>query len=173
MTVHRFTDLPEVPARGRLIVSEGVIPPTRAALQASSTNSGPDEGLVLWLGRNIENTSLVLACAAPRTTHDWGRVHVDETAVGTAASAARAHGLGVIAQVHSHPGRDTRHSDGDDQLVLLPYESMFSLVIADYGLGSVHPTEGAGLHQFQDGRWIKVANHDAFIVVPHLLGGGL
>lgn len=173
MSVHRLTELPELPARGRLIVSEGVIPPTRAAIQASSTDSRPDEGLVLWLGRNIEDTSLVLACAAPRTTHDWGRVHVDETAVGTAASAARAHGLGVIAQVHSHPGKDTRHSDGDDQLVLLPYESMFSLVIADYGLGSIHPTEGAGLHQFQDGRWIKVANHDAFVVVPHLLGGGL
>lgn len=43
----------------------------------------------------------------------------------------------------------------------------------DAGLGSVHPTEGAGLHQFHDGRWIKVANHDAFVVVPHLLGGGL
>lgn len=94
MSVHRLTELPELPARGRLIVSEGVISPTRAAIQASSTDSRPDEGLVLWLGRNIEDTSLVLACAAPRTTHDWGRVHVGEAAVGTVASAARAHGLG-------------------------------------------------------------------------------
>lgn len=171
MTVHRLTELPEAPARGRLIVSEGVIAPTRAALQASSTDSRPDEGLVLWLGRNIEDTSLVLACVAPRSSHDWGRVHIDETAVGTAASAARAHGLGVIAQVHSHPGWDTRHSDGDDQLVLMPYESMFSLVVADYGLGSVHPAEGAGLHQFQDGHWVKVSNDEAFILVPHLLTG--
>lgn len=172
MAVHRYTELPEVPARGRLLVSEGVVGPTRAALQASSTDSRPDEGLVLWLGRNIEDTSVVLACAAPRTSHDWGRVHIDEAAVGAAASAARAHGLGVIAQVHSHPGRDTRHSDGDDRLVLLPYESMFSVVVADYGMGSVDPADGAGLHQFQDGRWIKVSNHEAFIVVPHFLGGG-
>lgn len=172
MTVHRLTPLPELPARGRLIVSEGVGAPTRAALQASSSRGRPDEGLVLWLGRNIDDTSVVLACTAPRTSHDWGRVQIDELAVGAAASAARAHGLGVIAQVHSHPGGDTRHSDGDDQLVLMPYESMFSLVIADYGAGSIHPAEGAGLHQYQDGRWIKVSDPASFVVVPHLLGSG-
>jgi proteasome lid subunit RPN8/RPN11 len=171
MTVHRFTPLPKVPARGRLIVSEGVIAPTRAALQSSATNGRPDEGLVLWLGRNIDDTSVVLACAAPRTSHDRGRVQIDEDAVGAAASAARAHGLGVIAQVHSHPGWDTRHSDGDDQMVLMPYESMFSLVIADYGLGSMHPADGAGQHQFQDGRWIQVSNPESLMVVPHFLGG--
>jgi len=172
MTVHRFTPLPEAPARGRLIVSEGVIAPTRAALQASSTDGRPDEGLVLWLGRNIDDTSLVLACAAPRTSHNRGRVEIDEDAVSAAASAAREHGLGVIAQVHSHPGWDTRHSDGDDQMVLMPYESMFSLVVAEHGLGSIHPAEGAGLHQFQDGRWIKVSNPESLVVVPNLLGGG-
>lgn len=120
MTVHRFTPLPEVPARGRLIISEGVIAPTRAVLQASSTDGRPDEGMALWLGRNIADTSVVLAVAAPRTSHNSGRVRIDEDAVGTAASAARAHGLGVIAQVHSHPGWDTRHSDGDDQMVSCP-----------------------------------------------------
>lgn len=171
MTVHRKTPLPARPARGRLLVSEGVLVPTRAALLASSTDGEADEGLVLWLGRNDGDTSIVLGCVAPRTSHHWGRVHLDETAVGSAAAAARTYGLGVIAQVHSHPGHDTRHSDGDDQLVLMPYESMFSLVVAEYGAGSLHPKEGAGLHQFQDGRWIKVANPDAFIVVPPLVGG--
>jgi proteasome lid subunit RPN8/RPN11 len=162
--------LPETTARGRLIVSEGVVTPTRAALQASSTDGRPDEGMVLWLGINIDDTSVVLACVAPRTSHNWGRVQIDEFAVGAAASAGRAHGLGVVAQVHSHPGWDTRHSDGDDKMVLMPYESMFSLVIADYGIGSLDPNDGAGLHQFQDGRWIKVSNAESLVVVPHLLG---
>lgn len=169
MTVHRKTPLPVEPARGRLIVSEGVIGPTLAALQASCTDGSPDEGLVLWLGRNEGDSSIVLACTAPRTTHDWGRVHLDEHAAGGAAKAARAFGLGIVAQIHSHPGTDTRHSDGDDRLIFMPYESMFSLVVAHYGLGSIHPANGAGLHQFQDGRWIKVANDEAFVVVPHLV----
>lgn len=171
MTVHRRNPLPELPVRGRLIISEGIVAPTRAALQASSTDGCADEGLVLWVGRNLDDTSIVLACVAPRTAHSPGWVHVDEHAVGEAARAARSLGLGLVAQVHSHPGSDTRHSDGDDDLIVMPYESMFSLVVADYGRGSLHPSDGAGLHQFQDGRWIKVSSPEAFIVVPHLLGG--
>ena len=31
----------------------------------------------------------------------------------------------------SHPGRDTRHSEGDDTLIIMPYEGMFSLVVAE------------------------------------------
>jgi len=34
--------------------------------------------------------------------------------------------MGILCQVHSHPGSDTRHSDGDDELVLLPFEGMLS-----------------------------------------------
>lgn len=173
MVVSRRTVLSRLPARGRLVVSEAVLAPTRAALQASSTNGQPDEGLVLWLGRNIDDTSLVLSCAAPRTSSSRGRVHVNENAIGAAASAARSHGLGIVAQVHSHPGLDTRHSEGDDHLVFMPYESMFSLVVGNYGLGSVDPADGAGLHQFQDGTWVQVSDPDAFVIVPNLMGGAL
>jgi len=171
MTVHRDTPLPEVTARGRLIVTEGVVGPTLAALQASSTDGRPDEGLVLWLGRNIQDSTVVLACSAPRSRHTFGSVHIDERAVGSVTAAARRHSLGVVAQVHSHPGWDTRHSDGDDRLVLMPYEGMFSLVVAHYGLASIHPEDGAGLHQFQDGRWAQVTNADALVLVPHLVAG--
>jgi proteasome lid subunit RPN8/RPN11 len=91
---------------------------------------------------------------------------VDERAVALAARTARRYGLGVVAQVHSHPGHDTRHSDGDDHLVLMPFPGMFSLVVADYGLGDLHPSGGAGLHQYQDGRWVQVIDDDAMTVVP-------
>ena len=63
----------------------------------------------------------------------------EENATGNASRAARALGLSVVAQVHTHPGRDTRHSDGDDDLVLMPYEGMFSLVVGEYGHGSLLP----------------------------------
>jgi proteasome lid subunit RPN8/RPN11 len=169
MTVHRLTDLPRANARGRLLVSENVIAPTRAALLSSSTRGEPDEGLVLWLGRAEGDTSIVVSCATPRTTSTWGSVSVDESTVGSVMTAARAFGLGVIAQVHSHPDSDTRHSDGDDRLVFMPYESMFSLVVGEYGAGAISPDAGAGLHQYQDGRWVKVANDDAFVVVPAMV----
>jgi proteasome lid subunit RPN8/RPN11 len=74
--------------------------------------------------------------------------------------------LAVLGQVHSHPGGDTRHSDGDDDLIVLPHEGMFSLVVGRYGDGSVDPRDGAGLHQFQDRRWVRLVRvHEAFLVV--------
>jgi proteasome lid subunit RPN8/RPN11 len=113
---------------------------------------------------------LVAAAVAVAVEHGRGFVHVAEMAVGTAARAARAHGLAVVAQVHSHPEDDTRHSDGDDQLVLMPHEGMFSLVVSRYGDGALHPAQGAGLHQFQDGRWVLIDPVDtSFLVIPAVI----
>jgi proteasome lid subunit RPN8/RPN11 len=166
----RRTLLPTGPATGRLIVAEHVVPATRAALQASSGGHRSHEGLVFWLGRNVGADTLVLAVAVPPTEHRVDGVFVAEPAVLATTRAARTVGLGLVAQVHSHPGDDTRHSDGDDQLILMPYEGMFSLVVADYGHGSVLPAEGAGLHQFQNGRWVQITDiKDAFTVVPALV----
>lgn len=168
MTVDRRTPLPTGPVRGRLLVVEGVLAPTRAALQASSGGFIRNEGLVLWLGRIDGPTTLVLAAAAPPTLSGPSRVHIDEFAVGATARAARDHGLGVVAQVHSHPGADTRHSDGDDELILMPFEGMFSLVVAGYGSGSLLPERGASLHQYQAERWVLV-DEGAMTVVPALV----
>lgn len=168
MSENRFTALPTGTAKGFLLVADGVRIPTLAALQASSGDHRNHEGLVLWLGRTVGSATLVLACAAPPKLSGPGRVHVGELAVGATARAARAFGLGVVAQVHSHPGRHTRHSEGDDQLVLMPFEGMFSLVVADYGRGSLLPQEGAGLHQHQAGRWVKIGG-EAMHVIPSLI----
>jgi proteasome lid subunit RPN8/RPN11 len=168
MTAHRRTPLPTAAARGRLIVAQQVLPPTRAALQASSGSDGPHEGLVLWLGRTAGTSTVVLSVVVPMTDHGPQKVLCDERAIGLATRAAHAAGLGVVAQVHSHPGGDTRHSDGDDQLVLMPFENMFSLVAGHYGHGHLLPPT-AGLHQYQDGRWVQVTNPDAMIVIPGYL----
>lgn len=100
---------------------------------------------------------------------DSGPQHViaGERSVGAAAATARALRLGIVAQVHSHPGSDTRHSDGDDDLVLMPFEGMFSVVVAGYGRGDILPAGGAGVHQFQDRRWVLLTDAaDAVVVVP-------
>jgi hypothetical protein len=47
----------------------------------------------------------------------------------------------------------------------MPFENMFSIVAAEYGRGSLRPP-AAGLHQYQDGRWVQIANGDAMIVTP-------
>lgn len=165
MSVHRRTPLRTAAARGRLLVAEQVVAPTLAALQASSGSTGRHEGLVLWLGRQCATTSMVMSMITPRAWTGPDYVFLDEAAVAGAARAARATDLGVIAQVHSHPGTDTRHSDGDDQLVLMPFENMFSVVVARYGHGGLLPGGGAGLHQYQDGIWRQILGDDAMRVV--------
>jgi proteasome lid subunit RPN8/RPN11 len=87
---------------------------------------------------------------------------MNERQVAAAARTARAIGLGIVAQVHSHPGADVRHSDGDDDLVLMPFEGMFSIVISGYGEGSL---AAAGVHQFQDGRWCQLTDPEATLVM--------
>ncbi|MCX2934982.1 Mov34/MPN/PAD-1 family protein [Mycobacterium sp. CVI_P3] len=166
MTVHRRTPLPTATARGQLLVAEQILAPTTRSLRASSGADGPHEGLVLWLGRTVGATTLALSIVCPPARTGRSHVLVDEHAVALAARSARRYGLGVVAQVHSHPGHDTRHSDGDDHLVLMPFPDMFSLVVADYGRGDLHPSRGAGLHQYQDGRWVQVIDDDAMTVVP-------
>ncbi len=166
MSVHRLTPLPTATARGRIVVSSAVAERTIAHLAAEGRREVPHEGLVWWLGRRIGDDTYVLSSVAPPVDSGPQHVFADEAAVGAAAAAARQRRLGIVAQVHSHPGGDTRHSDGDDKLVLMPFETMFSIVIADYGNATMD-ARGAGVHQYQDGRWVWIVNADrAVVVVP-------
>jgi proteasome lid subunit RPN8/RPN11 len=171
MSVRRHTPLPRGPAHGRLLVTDAVAEQTRWHLQRSAGVCGHrHEGVVLWAGRADGPDTVVVAAVAVAAEHGPDFVHIPEAAVGAAARAARAHRLALLAQVHSHPGDDTRHSDGDDRLVLMPYEGMFSLVVGCYGDGPLHPTHGAGLHQFQQGQWVLVDPVDSsFVIIPAMI----
>lgn len=165
MTVYRTRPLPCGRARGALVVPESVIEATTDMLREFGARGTRHEGLVYWTGRVVGGVAYVLSAISPRCYHGPQHVVANESEIGAVARESRRYHLGLIAQVHSHPGSDTRHSDGDDDLVLLPFEGMFSLVVASYGGGSLRPSEGAGLHQFQDGRWVHLED-DALLIVP-------
>jgi proteasome lid subunit RPN8/RPN11 len=167
MSVHRTKPLPEGPALGHLVVGAAVIDRTAHLLQDAGRDPEPHEGLAWWFGRRVDNDVIVLACHRPPCSSGPDFVMADAAATGSASRAARAVGLVLVGQIHSHPGDDTRHSDGDDDLVLMPYEGMFSLVVARYGSGSVLPDGGAGLHQFQTGRWVLIRQSaPALVIAP-------
>jgi proteasome lid subunit RPN8/RPN11 len=171
MSVFRTKPLRISPATGLLVVNENVIRHTQKALQAFGDSNGErHEGLVFWAGKNIGTGSYVLAAIVPDCDHEPFRVAASPSQMGAAARTARKLGLGLISQVHTHPDLDTRHSDGDDILVFMPYEGMFSLVVGNYGDGSFDPGEGVGLHQYQNGEWVQVSNAaEVLRIVPSLI----
>ena len=89
----------------------------------------------------------------PDARHRPGGVFVSAAAYGAMSREARKLRLGILAQIHSHPGADTRHSDGDDKLVIMPFDGMLSLVAPHYGHG-LHTFDDFSVHQYQSRAWV-------------------
>lgn len=156
LPVYRTRDLPVAELEGKFFVASQVITATQQALQKFALDGikdGGHEGMVFWAGREFGDETIFLQAVVPDAEHSYGRVHASQNAVGSAARVARAVNLGLLCQVHSHPGSDTRHSDGDDDLILLPFEGMLSIVIANFGIG-FNALAQTSVHQFQRGRWV-------------------
>ena len=154
-------------------VPASVVSATKTALQQCRGTDGRHEGLVYWLGRWCEHDALIMSAFIPASDHGPQHVFIAEDEVGRMSRRGRSFGVAVVAQVHSHPGNDTRHSDGDDKLILMPHEGMFSLVVARYGDGGLLTTEGVSLHQYQDRRWtlITAPTSNSFIIAPPVIPG--
>lgn len=170
MTVHRLKPLPVAQIRGRFVLADDLLDVSRSAL-AVGHGELPTEGIAYWAGRERDGTSYLLTAIVPRARREPQRVVADEDAIGEAARTARWLQLGILAQVHSHPGRDVRHSDGDDEMVLMPFEGMLSIVLPEYA-GQPVDLSTIGMHQFQDGRWVWLSREsviDAVRIAPRLI----
>jgi hypothetical protein len=161
--------LPEGRLRGNFLVAEAA---WQAAERLLPTYRGPDgdhEGIVFLFGRRLDSVTLITTSVAPDAEHGSRGVLCREEHVLAAVRAARESGVALVAQLHSHPGAWTEHSEGDDSLVLMPYEGMLSFVAPRYGHFGLRPVHSLGVHQFQDGRWVLAAPQsvkEALSLVP-------
>lgn len=146
--------LPVRPLRGRYAITEHAIDQAERLLPTYRGPDGNHEGILFFAGRELGDLTLYTTVIAPNADHGPHRVHCDEHAVLEVAQEARRRGLGLLAQLHSHPSAWTEHSSGDDHMTLMPFEGMLSLVAPHYGLQSLRPLHTLGIHQFQDGRWV-------------------
>lgn len=169
--VYRIHPLPRGELRGLFLVAEPVLVATRDALVSfalAGIRDGGHEGITYWAGREMSDCTVFLQAIVPVADHSPGRVMVSRAEIGRTQRAARGNKLGVLCQVHSHPGGDARHSDGDDELVLLPFAGMLSIVAPRFGI----PVRSIGdlcVHQFQDGRWVLCSPESVarqLVVVP-------
>jgi hypothetical protein len=160
LPVYRLTDLPRGDLQGGFFLTRDLLLATRDALVSfalAGIRDGGHEGIAYWAGRSVNGITLFLQVYVPEAEHGPGSVHVSAHEIGRVARHARRDGLGILCQVHSHPGSDARHSDGDDHLVLLPFDGMLSIVAPHFGV-ELTSIENTQVHQFQRDRWVLCSN---------------
>ncbi|MCW9709022.1 Mov34/MPN/PAD-1 family protein [Fodinibius salsisoli] len=156
------------PIKGEYAATETVISQTASILtDYSKEGVQGHEGLVFWGGRDLGNLTIFTSVIAPNTEHGAHRVMVDEKEFGKCSREARSSRLTILCQVHSHPSSDTIHSDGDDHLIIMPFEGMLSIVVPNYGIGFTDLSEST-IHQFKDGSWF-VCSEDSVKQNLHIL----
>ncbi len=154
--VTRTRPLPRRPLRGQYLIAHDLISETCRALSCfyeAGRSDGGHEGICFWAGLEQPNVTTFETVIIPAAQHGPYGVFVSAVDFGDAAERARKMGLGILAQVHSHPRADTRHSDGDDDLVVMPFEHMLSIVAPFYGR-TVRTISDFSVHQFQNHRWV-------------------
>lgn len=134
--------------QGQFLIVDHVVAETIRIFKERSK----EEELVFWAGVQLGDKLLICSVVAPKTERTGQSVFISERDFGIASKATRANNVSILAQVHSHPGRFTWHSDGDDNLILFPYDGMLSLVAPNYGHG-ISSINDFSIHQFQNGKW--------------------
>ncbi len=164
------TTWPKGSVQGKFLLNIALLVATEEALATFRGPEGPHEGIVFWGGRETEGLTYFTTAIVPHAVHTRGSVHCDEAAIREVVHALRPHGLGLLAQIHSHPGGDARHSFGDDDMIFLPFEGTLSIVVPWYGRDGMHPLSTCGIHQFQNGRWVLCdSNLENIQIVPTLV----
>jgi hypothetical protein len=148
--------LPEAELHGRFIIAESALDEAARLLPTYRGTDGDHEGIVLMLGRELGDLTVILSVVAPEADHSPGHVMVNGTSVAALTGVAHKHGLAVLGQIHTHPSAWTEHSKGDDRLVLLKYDGMLSIIAPHYGCFGLRPVHSLGVHQLHDGRWYRV-----------------
>jgi hypothetical protein len=124
------------------------------------------EACCFWFGKRPQpDNATVEAIVVPRQQNRPGNYHIEADAMLRVAEVAHAHGWKNLAQIHSHPGADVRHSGYDDEMA--NSRRAFSLVYPTYGtvpamwryhgwLWQFWPRQfpcEIGVHTFTDGKW--------------------
>lgn len=151
---HGLRSIETSPLRGQFLFAQQVIDTLEGFLPTYRGADGSHEGIAFLCGFELGKVTLLTTAVAPDADHGPGHVHCSESQMGEVSRAARALGLGLLGQVHTHPTSDATHSFGDDDLVLMPFEGMLSVVCPLYARFGLLPLYTLGVHQFQDGRWI-------------------
>lgn len=159
---------------GSFVISDALVRTVFQVLRQQS-KEGPDirgnEGLLFLAGTQEGNQTFYSTAVVPKVKNTRGSVFVDAAEYGNCGRTARKSGLQILAQVHSHPGNCCHHSDGDDKLIVMPFDGMLSIVIPNYGR-SLTPIHTWGVHQRRGRTWYLCrpeSVESSFVIAPLVL----
>lgn len=140
---------PYRPTGRLLLVPLSVLQETVRKLQSV----GSLEACCLWLGgRSEDGTERVEAVVVPKQVNRLLNYAVDSFAMKAANAVAKQSGWTLIANVHSHPGSDTEHSEYDD--IMMPSRKALSVVVPHHGRWPAENwPHGYGVHEFVEDYW--------------------
>jgi hypothetical protein len=142
------------PLRGRFAILDGVVEALERLLPTYRGPESSHEGLALLCGLELHDMTVFTTAIFPDADHRPAYVRCSADQFAAASAVARRSGLGVLAQVHGHPGDSAVHSLGDDDMVRPRFEGMLSIVVPRYGHDGLRPLHSLGVHQLQQGTWV-------------------
>jgi hypothetical protein len=121
-----------------------------------SSSKSRIECCCFWYGvRDERGNSLVKAVIVPRQKNTWGNYNVPSDAMVEVSEVTRRHGWKNLAQIHTHPGRDVRHSLYDDENAVS--QKSLSIVVPNYGINGFRYADELGVHECQKGSWRRLS----------------
>lgn len=138
-------------------------------LRSYRDKKGNHEGIVYWTGITTDKFWFITTCIAPKAVTSRGSFSTDIKANADVISFINKYGLHLLAQVHSHPGKNVNHSNGDDKNAFMPYDGFLSIIVPEYSVKGMRPLSICGIHRFTKGRFKRLSyeeikNH--FITLP-------
>jgi hypothetical protein len=138
-----------------LTLTDEVLPATFRSLRACG--DGRRECVVYWTGP-VDQPQAVDGVVQPGHDAGWGWYEVDTHWLAEFFLELRRQRRTIRAQVHTHPGRRTAHSDTDDGFAAAPSTGMVSIVLPGFATGPVG-LDGATIYELDArGDWIEQAH---------------
>ncbi len=130
------------------------------------------ETAALWFGIFAPDTMVVTTVIRPQQVRTFGSFEIDRAANAEVAMHACDHGIRLVAQLHTHPGKFVDHSPGDDRGAAFVFPGLYSIVVPQFGRRGLLPLNQCGVHRYADGRFLRLTDEQIandIRVIPDVL----
>lgn len=129
----------------------------RLILELRRRGQGRRESGAFLLGTRHANQAKVRAFVCyddlDPTALDSGIVTFHGQGLKALWALCRARQLEVVADVHTHPGRDTRQSQIDSRHPMIPVNGHVALIVPHFAQTTPYSLAGIGVHEYLDTGW--------------------